>query len=85
VWVSHGSRGDLSISLSDPTRVESTLHVPHGDRSRFPSGGWTYSSARHWGQGLRGVWDVKVADATRNGISGSVSALQLTVYGHKKQ
>ena len=83
VWATHPSRGDMSISVTDPTRVQSLLHLPHPDRGRFISG-WVYGSARHWGQTLAGVWNVKVADATRNGLTGSVNALQLTVYGHKK-
>jgi hypothetical protein len=83
VWASHPSRGDFSITLTDPSHVVSALHLPHADHSRFVSG-WVYGSARHWGQTLAGIWNVKVADATHNGLTGFLNAIQLTVYGHKK-
>lgn len=82
LWVQHGSRGDLQVTLKDPARVASYMHVPHADRSSYPDEGWTYSSARHLGQNGKGVWTLSVGDATRNGISGRLLAFQLNVYGY---
>ncbi len=102
VRISHPSRGDLSIMLTDPSGVTSILAAPHVDinrfpsrhrfstsrlshisAQRFPSAGWTYSSVRHWGQTMRGLWSLQVADAIRNGQQGVLQNVRLIVYGHK--
>lgn len=80
--VSHRSRGDLAVTLTDPQGVKSILHTPHPDHSPFPAGGWTYGSARHWGQTMSGIWKIKVADEIANGMTGTVNSLQLIIYGH---
>jgi len=82
LWVQHGSRGDLAVTIKDPARVASYMHVPHADRTAYPADGWTYSSARHLGQSGKGTWTLSVGDKTRNGQSGRLLAFQLNVYGH---
>lgn len=82
LWTSQTSRGDLSIILTDPSHVESILSEPHGDTNTFPANGWTYGSARHWGQTMHGAWNLRVADARRNGSRGVLQFVQLTIYGH---
>lgn len=82
VWTTQTSRGDLSIILTDPARVSSVLHEPHSDTKPFSPDGWTYGTARHWGQSMRGMWTLNVADKKRNGSRGTIQYVQMTIYGH---
>lgn len=84
VHVHHTRRGDLSISLTDPAGVTSVLHEPHVDYNAYPSSGWTYGSARHWGQAMRGLWNIRVADERHNGATGTLVSLELIVHGHHR-
>lgn len=83
IWLSHPRRGDMSISLSDNKGVTSILAAPHEDNhpGYNPATGWTFGSARHWGQDAKGIWTLSVADGVRNGRVGSLMGFELVIYG----
>ena len=84
VWLNHQRRGDMAIQLTDPHGVVSRLASPHNDNHPgYPaSTGWTFGSARHWGQTFAGSWTLSVMDGTRNGRTGTLVAYELIVRGH---
>lgn len=84
IWLSHPRRGDMSISLTDDKGVTSVLAIPHEDNHQgyHPTNGWTFGSARHWGQDARGTWTLSVADGVRNGRTGSLLGFELVIYGN---
>ena len=86
VWLSHRRRGDLVIRLSDPHGVVSRLATPHADNEPgYKNGaGWTFGSARHWGQTFSGVWTLFLGDMVRNGRTGILDAYEIVVRGHKE-
>ena len=87
IWLSHSRRGDMAISLTDGHGVISMLAQPHADdhSGYHPTNGWTFGSARHWGQqqaGGAGSWTLSVADAVRNSKSGNLVAFEVVIYSH---
>lgn len=84
IWLSHPRRGDMSISLTDDKGVTSVLAAPHEDNHQgyHPTAGWTFGSARHWGQDAKGTWALSVADGVRNGRTGSLLGFELVIYGN---
>lgn len=83
VEASHSSRGDLIFKLRSPNGVESILSEVHDDFNyNYPSGGWTFGSARHWGSSMKGIWQLKVRDGRRNGRVGRMLAYSVDIYGH---
>jgi len=82
IWLQHPRRGDLRIYLEGPSNIVSEMQLPHGDYNAYPSSGWTYSSKRHFGHPMSGIWSVVFSDKVRNGITGHLTALELIVYGH---
>jgi subtilisin-like proprotein convertase family protein len=86
IWLNHARRGDMAISLTDGQGVTSILAQPHADdhAGYHPTSGWTFGSARHWGQQQStGSWTLSVADAVRNSKTGSLVAFEIVIYSHQ--
>lgn len=83
IWLTHPRRGDMAISLRDDKGVTSILAAPHEDNHAGynQATGWTFGSARHWGQDAKGTWTLSVADGVRNGRTGSLLGFELVIYG----
>ncbi len=81
----HSLRGDLIVKLRSPDGVESILSEVHSDYNRnYPRGGWTFGSARHWGGGMHGQWQIRVSDGRQNNRMGRVTGFIINIYGHVK-
>ncbi|NCC92083.1 MAG: hypothetical protein EOM10_02180, partial [Opitutae bacterium] len=57
----HTYRGDLAITLTSPSGMQSRLSEQHNDSGANYSA-WTFSSVRHWGEEALGEWTLNVAD-----------------------
>ena len=77
-------RGDVAITVRDPSFVKSVMALGHSDSNPFPSEGWTYGSARHMGQPMSGSWSVTIGDVKNNGRRVTIQSVQMTIYGHVK-
>jgi len=75
----HPRRGDLAITLTSPSGMESRLFEPHAD-TNFNFYSWTFSSLRHWGEMSPGTWTVHFADM-RAGDTGRVISAKLELIG----
>jgi subtilisin-like proprotein convertase family protein len=81
VGINHNSSGDLAITLTSPSGMVSKLSEGHTDPNNHFNG-WTFMSTRHWGENSAGTWTLKIVDNTNgNAITGSLSAVTLTLYG----
>ncbi len=77
--IQHPYRGDLAITLTSPSGMESRLAETHYDyNADYP--GWTFSSVRHWGEEAQGTWTLNIAD---NGEEdeGALRWVRLNFYG----
>ncbi len=81
-------RGDLQIELISPSGTVSRLAVPHdpaeitGREDNKTYDNWTLTSVAHWGELAAGEWQLRVTDASGNGIaSEDLKDWQLQVYG----
>jgi len=77
--MTHTYRGDLEIVLTSPDGTESILAEPHVD-SGNDIYGWTFTSARHWGESSVGEWTLRVSDVWALD-EGTWNSWELDVYG----
>ncbi|MGK0186328.1 MAG: subtilisin family serine protease/subtilisin-like proprotein convertase family protein [Verrucomicrobiales bacterium] len=61
VDISHSFRGDIEITLTSPSGMESKLSKEHLDINADYNN-YTFLSVRHWGEMSNGQWKLKVAD-----------------------
>lgn len=91
----HSYAGNLEITLSSPTGVQSKLALPHACRNHCtsaitnPNNGvwtWRFGSARHLGEMADGPWTLRVVDNTSSPIDGSGDWLswKLVIRGHSR-
>jgi|GEM_PF-764871 len=81
VDMQHTYRGDVSIDLVSPAGTISHLAVASvADSSADGYAGYTFSSARHWGESSVGVWKVIFRDLARTN-TGTVSGVTINLYG----
>ncbi|MDB6116749.1 MAG: propanediol utilization protein, partial [Verrucomicrobiaceae bacterium] len=83
----HEFRGDVGIDLVSPSGVVSHLanstsldggyDSEDGDRGYR---GWTFTSARHWGENSTGIWKVVFKDQLTND-QGTVTGLTIRLHG----
>jgi len=79
----HIRRGDIRVSLVSAEGVVSQLQLAHHDVNRdTPSGGWTYSSVRHWGEIPFGTWTLLIDDVGSSSMGHFLSA-RLIIHGHQ--
>ena len=79
----HGHYGDLAITLTSPSGVQSRLAEPHNSTGAGYLG-WTLTSVRHWGEPAQGAWTVHIADRVLFN-TGTLQALTLELYGSTPQ
>ena len=77
--LTHTYRGDLEIVLTSPSGTESILAESHGDPGDGYLG-WTFTSARHWGESAQGDWTLSVRDLW-DVDTGTFDSWELNVYG----
>ena len=82
----HPNRGDLSVTLTSPSGMVSTLAEMHSGDGSVSNFSWTFSSVRHWGESSEntaagGVWTLRVADQSATSGSGQLSGATLNLYG----
>lgn len=75
----HPRRADVRVTLLSPAGTRSVLHRFNNDASSALTD-WTFYSTHHFFESSAGVWQVDVSDENA-GSTGSVSSLELTVYG----
>lgn len=89
VDIPHQYRGDLEIQLVSPTGVVSLLAAttafdngwnPATNKPGLGYQPWTFSSVRHWGEGSRGVWKLRVRDRLR-GDTGTWESATVKLHG----
>ncbi len=89
VNIPHAYRGDLEIQLVSPTGVISALAAVAGydngwdpvtDKLGAGYEPWTFSSVRHWGEGSRGVWKLRVRDRL-SGDTGTLKSATVRLHG----
>ncbi len=82
VNINHTSRGNLAITLTSPSGVQSRLTELHTDSGNNYSD-WTFMTVRNWGENSAGTWSLKIADRSTSGNStgGTLTAAELTVHG----
>ena len=79
VKTTHQRRGDLRVTLVSPAGTRSVLqHFNEDLSSRLDD--WTYSTVHHFYEPSAGNWRVEISDE-RAGVTGNVTALDLTVTG----
>jgi hypothetical protein len=67
VDIRHPYRGNLAITLTSPSGMQSRLAEKHADPGDHFSN-WTFSSVRHWGEQAQGTWKLTVADRTSSNV-----------------
>jgi len=80
VVITHPYRGDLEMTLTAPSGVNSKIATTRSD-SGDDYNHWVFTSVAHWGENPNGVWSFKVADRYAGDV-GSLSSWTLTIYGH---
>lgn len=78
VRTTHQRRADLRITLLSPAGTRSVLQHFNEDDDALDD--WTYSSVQHFYESSVGDWWVEISDE-QAGVTGHVSALDLTVTG----
>ena len=76
---SHAYRGDIEVTLTSPSGMQSRLAEAHGD-GNADYNNWTFSSVRHWGELSVGTWSVNVADRAATD-TGTLRNLEVRLYG----
>jgi subtilisin-like proprotein convertase family protein len=77
---SHEYRGDLVVTLTSPSGVQSHLATirPADGGTQFAN--WRFSSVRHWGETAAGTWTLRVSDRAA-GLVGTWNGWKLRLYG----
>lgn len=80
--INHTARGNLAITLTSPSGMQSRLTETHTDTNDNYSN-WTFMTTRTWGETATGNWTLKIADLSSSGNSngGTLTAAELTVFG----
>lgn len=77
--IRHPYRGDLDITLTSPSGVQSQLAELHDDTGDDYDD-WTFMTTHDWGERSTGTWTLKIADRYQEG-AGTLNAAELTVFG----
>ena len=80
VNVSHAKRGQLRFELVSPVGTTTVLGAPRAKDTAADFSSWTFSTPRHWGEGVAGTWTVRIID-TVEGVAGTLNSAQVVVYG----
>jgi subtilisin-like proprotein convertase family protein len=77
--IQHPYRGDLAVTLTSPSGMQSRLAEQHNDYNANYSS-WTFSSVRHWGEEAQGVWTLAIADLSEED-AGTLRWARVEFYG----
>lgn len=80
VNVSHAKRGQLRFELISPSGTTTVLGAPRAKDTGADFAPWTFSTPRHWGEGVAGTWTVRVID-TVEGVAGTLNSASVSIYG----
>lgn len=78
--IQHRRRGQLAVTLTAPSGMQSRLAENRTVDTNANYAGWTFSSVRHWGELAQGTWALKVADQT-SGTIGTMRWARVDIYG----
>ena len=71
-------KGDLKITLTSPSGMESIFCEPHDDDVNELEE-WTFMSVRHWGEDSDGTWTLTIENT--GGDTGTLTDTELIIYG----
>ncbi len=78
----HTWRGDLDVTLTSPSGVQSHLATVHLDNNDNYTA-WKFRSVRHWGETAAGNWTLRVADLYPPEDGGLWQNWTLRIYGRQ--
>uniref|UniRef100_A0AAX7TAM9 P/Homo B domain-containing protein n=1 Tax=Astatotilapia calliptera TaxID=8154 RepID=A0AAX7TAM9_ASTCA len=82
VNISHGRRGDLSITLTSPSGTTSQLLANRPlDNSTEGFQNWEFMTAHCWGEQAAGEWTLKIQDTPSQKKDGVLEKWSLVIYG----
>uniref|UniRef100_A0A3Q4GEQ2 Proprotein convertase subtilisin/kexin type 5-like n=1 Tax=Neolamprologus brichardi TaxID=32507 RepID=A0A3Q4GEQ2_NEOBR len=82
VNISHGRRGDLSITLTSPLGTTSQLLANRPlDNSTEGFQNWEFMTAHCWGEQAAGEWTLKIQDTPSQKKDGVLEKWSLVIYG----
>jgi kexin len=79
----HPYAGDYEINLVSPKGTKTQIITPNELRSDYYKGGFRFSSAAFTGENTKGIWKVEFIDKLELD-SGTITSVNLKIYGHKK-
>ncbi len=79
VDIEHPYRGDLTITLTSPGGMTSTLAETRFDYNDDYTN-WTFMTTRKWGENAEGTWTLHIADLLSDDM-GTLQAATLDIYG----
>ena len=82
VDIDHTFRGDLNMTLTAPSGMQSILTEKHEDANNNYAD-WRFSSVQHWGEDSRGEWILSIEDQG-NGDAGTLNEWGLILYGTER-
>ena len=78
--IAHTYRGDLTITLTSPSGMTSTLAETRDNDGQNNYPNWTFMTTHKWGEASEGVWEVNVADLVSED-TGTLIAVRLDFFG----
>ncbi|BFY97114.1 hypothetical protein BsWGS_00153 [Bradybaena similaris] len=86
VDIDHEKRGNIYVEVESPSGTITPIMMEReNDASKKGFVKWPLSSVHQWGEKPQGVWIVRVADRTNQGLRGSVKNVTLVLHGTKEQ
>ena len=82
---SYVRRGDISITMTSPSKTQSTI-LPYRDRDFINTRGywkWPFLSVHFWGENPAGTWTIRVSSRSV-ATAAIVSDVKVTLYGTKQ-
>lgn len=79
----HPNRGDLEVTLTSPSGVESHLATPRPRDSGDDFPAWRFGSVRHWGESAAGPWTLRVKDLGEFDV-GTWHSWTLRIFGFRE-
>ena len=83
VTIAYTKRGALKINITSPHGTETTL-LSERDQDTSAEGfkNWSFMSVHNWGENPKGIWTIKIMDATGNmNNHGSLEDFRLVLHG----
>jgi len=79
----HVRASEYEINLTSPSNTKTVLIKPGVETSgSWMSGGWRFATAAMLGEGSKGDWNITISDTNDSGDTGTVSNININIYGH---